>query len=54
MNRTSPHATPQRGEAFDWNAHVSYHVATLGEAGALEVVRKREVRGATEKFYFFS
>jgi DNA-binding transcriptional ArsR family regulator len=95
MNRTSPYAIPQRGEAFDWNAlvphivhplkvrivealwwvgqplsasdltkligdekfglsHVSYHVATLGEAGALEVVRKREVRGATEKFYFFS
>jgi len=32
-------------------SHVSYHV--VSEAGALEVVRKRQVRGSTEKFYFF-
>jgi hypothetical protein len=34
-------------------AHVSYHLVKLAEADALEVVRTRRVRGATEKFYFF-
>lgn len=34
-------------------SHVSYHLVKLAEAGALEVVRTRQVRGATEKFYFF-
>jgi Helix-turn-helix domain len=32
---------------------ISYHLLTLQEAGALEVVRRRQVRGAVEKFYFF-
>lgn len=31
----------------------SYHLPTLVEAGALKMVRKRKVRGTTEKFYFF-
>lgn len=35
-------------------AHVSYHLVKLADIDALEVVRKREARGATEKFYFFS
>jgi DNA-binding transcriptional ArsR family regulator len=34
-------------------SHISYHLVSLAEVGVLEVVRKREVRGATEKFYFF-
>jgi hypothetical protein len=32
-------------------AHVSYHLVKLAEVEALEVVRTRRVRGATEKFY---
>ncbi len=35
-------------------AHVSYHLIKLAEIGALEVMGKRETRGATEKFYFFA
>jgi hypothetical protein len=35
-------------------AHISYHLVQLAKAGALEVVRSRQVRGATEKFYFFA
>jgi hypothetical protein len=34
-------------------SHISYHAVTLREIGALKVVRKRQVRGSTEKFYFF-
>lgn len=34
-------------------SHVSYHVVKLAEAGVIEQVRRRQVRGATEKFYFF-
>lgn len=35
-------------------AHLSYHLVKLVDVGALEVVAKRERRGATEKFYFFA
>jgi hypothetical protein len=34
-------------------AVISYHLVKLAEADALELTRKRQVRGATEKFYFF-
>ena len=34
-------------------SHVSYHVVTLSNVGAIKVVRKRQVRGSIEKFYFF-
>jgi DNA-binding transcriptional ArsR family regulator len=34
-------------------SHVSYHLNRLGQVGALKVVRKRQVRGSIEKFYFF-
>jgi hypothetical protein len=34
-------------------SHIAYHATKLGEIGALKVVRRRQVRGATEKFYFF-
>jgi hypothetical protein len=32
---------------------VSYHVIKLAKIGVLVKVRERQVRGATEKFYFF-
>lgn len=32
---------------------ISYHVGELAKTGAIVNVRKREVRGATERFYFF-
>lgn len=32
---------------------VSYHVVTLAKVEALVKVRERQVRGSTEKFYFF-
>jgi DNA-binding transcriptional ArsR family regulator len=32
---------------------LSYHAVKLAEAGAIEVTRTRQVRGAQEKFYFF-
>lgn len=35
-------------------SHVAYHVRKLTEAGALKPVRDRQVRGATETFYFFA
>jgi DNA-binding transcriptional ArsR family regulator len=34
-------------------SHVSYHLNRLGAVGALKVVRRRQVRGSVEKFYFF-
>ena len=56
-------------ERFDWEkliplivhpddeklglSHVSYHLNRLGAVGALKVVRRRQVRGSIEKFYFF-
>jgi hypothetical protein len=33
---------------------ISYHVRTLAEAGTLRVIRRRQVRGSIETFYFFS
>ena len=33
---------------------VSYHLQELVKIGALEKVKKRQVRGAEEKFYFFT
>lgn len=33
---------------------ISYHVVELAKLKVIEVVWKREVRGATEKFYFFN
>ena len=35
-------------------SHVAYHVGRLVEAGVLKPVRRRQVRGATETFYFFT
>jgi predicted MarR family transcription regulator len=35
-------------------SNISYHVRKLLEAGAIKEVRNRQVRGATETFYFFS
>lgn len=35
-------------------SHVSYHMVRLANAGAIEVVRTRPVRGSLEKFYFFA
>jgi len=35
-------------------SHISYHMVKLAEAGAIEVVRSRPVRGSLEKFYFFT
>jgi DNA-binding transcriptional ArsR family regulator len=35
-------------------SHVSYHLLKLAEAGVIEVVRRRKVRGSVEKFYFFA
>lgn len=32
---------------------ISHHVRELAKVGALEMVKTRPVRGATEKFYFF-
>jgi len=34
-------------------SHVSYHLNQLGKVRALKVVRRRQVRGSIEKFYFF-
>jgi hypothetical protein len=34
-------------------SHVTYHVRKLADAGAIEPVWKRQVRGATETFFFF-
>jgi hypothetical protein len=35
-------------------SHVAYHVSRLVNAGALKPIRNRQVRGATETFYFFA
>jgi len=35
-------------------AAISYHVRRLRDLGVLELIKKREVRGATERFYFFA
>lgn len=35
-------------------SHVAYHVGRLVEADVLKPVRRRQVRGATETFYFFA
>lgn len=35
-------------------ASVSYHVRKLAEVGVVKAVRKRQVRGSIETFYFFS
>lgn len=32
---------------------IAYHVKGLAKVGAIEVVRRRQVRGAEEKFYAF-
>jgi len=34
-------------------SHLSYHMVSLADAGAIEVVKRRRVRGSIEKFYFF-
>jgi predicted HTH transcriptional regulator len=34
--------------------HISYHLAELVKVGVVKEVGQRAVRGATEKFYFFS
>jgi Helix-turn-helix domain len=34
-------------------SHISYHMVKLANAGAIEVVGSRPVRGSLEKFYFF-
>ncbi len=33
---------------------IAYHVKKLAEAGVLAQVQQRQVRGATQRFYFFS
>ena len=33
---------------------VAYHTKELARVGVIEVVRRRQVRGAQEKFYFFA
>jgi hypothetical protein len=40
------------GGRFDLS-FISYHLTELAKLGVMELVWKREVRGATEKFYFF-
>jgi DNA-binding transcriptional ArsR family regulator len=35
-------------------SHLSYHLKTLTTAKVLKRVRQRQVRGAIEKFYFFT
>jgi DNA-binding transcriptional ArsR family regulator len=35
-------------------SNLSYHVSTLAKAGILRQVKKRRVRGAWERFYFFA
>lgn len=35
-------------------SHVSYHLNRLAALGVLKVVRRRQVRGSVEKFYFFA
>jgi Helix-turn-helix domain len=32
---------------------ISYHLVKLAEADAVELTRQQQVRGMTEKFYFF-
>jgi hypothetical protein len=34
-------------------SHLSYHLNRLGDVGCLKPVRRRQVRGSIEKFYFF-
>jgi hypothetical protein len=34
-------------------SHVAYHMRRLVDAGALKPIRSRQVRGATETFYYF-
>jgi DNA-binding transcriptional ArsR family regulator len=34
-------------------SNVSYHVRRLAEVGVVKAVRKRQVRGSVETFYFF-
>lgn len=34
-------------------SHVAYHVRKLADADAIRPVGRRQVRGATETFYFF-
>ena len=47
----------QIGEIFSeeeiYMSIVSYHARNLAKLGVLEVVRKRQVRGAFEHFYYF-
>jgi Helix-turn-helix domain len=39
----------------EWRiTHVAYHVRKLREAGILEIVRTRPVRGSTEKYHQFA
>jgi hypothetical protein len=33
---------------------IAYHVRTLSETGTLRAIRRRQVRGSVETFYFFS
>ncbi len=35
-------------------SRVSYHVSSLAKAGGLVKIRERKVRGAVEKYFFFS
>jgi hypothetical protein len=35
-------------------SHVAYHVSKLVKAEVLKPVRRKQVRGATETFYFFA
>jgi DNA-binding transcriptional ArsR family regulator len=35
-------------------SHISYHLKSLAKVGVLKSVGQRQVRGATETFYFFA
>lgn len=35
-------------------SHLSYHMTKLEKMGALKVVKKEQVRGATKKYYWFT
>jgi DNA-binding transcriptional ArsR family regulator len=34
-------------------SHLSYHMTKLEKMGALKVVKKEQIRGATKKYYWF-
>ncbi len=41
------------GAAGKGLSQIAYHVSSLADAGVIEKVSERQVRGTKEKFYFF-